>query len=110
VAATTVNRKRAVLPNALGYAVEIGLLQSNPIETIKWRAPKATCAVDRRSVVNPLQARTLLAAVASEGRSGPRLVGFFGVMYFAALRPEEAVNLRKSDLILPPSGLTADSR
>jgi integrase len=103
-AATTVNRKRAVLSNALSYAVEIGLLPSNPIESIKWRAPKATRAVDRRSVVNPLQARTLLAAVAAQRRSGPRLVAFFGVMYFAALRPEEALNLRKRDLILPPSG------
>jgi hypothetical protein len=37
-------------------------------------------------VVNPLQARTLLAPVKSQGRSGSRLVAFFGVMYFAALR------------------------
>jgi integrase len=103
-AATTVNRKRAVLSNALSYAVEIRLLTKNPTESIKWRAPKATRAVDRRSVVNPLQARTLLAAVDSQRRSGPRLVAFFGVMYFAALRPEEAVNLRVGDLNLPPSG------
>jgi hypothetical protein len=53
-AATTVNRKRAVLSNALRFAVEVGLLASNPVESIKWRAPKATRAVDRRSVVNPL--------------------------------------------------------
>jgi integrase len=103
-AATTVNRKRAVLSNALSHAVEIGLLVNNPVESIKWRAPKVKRAVDRRSVVNPVQARTLLAAVESRGRSGPRLVAFFGVMYFAALRPEEALNLRTSDLILPPSG------
>jgi integrase len=103
-AATTVNRKRAVLSNALSYAVEIRLLSKNPVESIKWRAPKATRAVDRRSVVNPLQARTLLTAVESQGRSGPRLVAFFGVMYFAALRPEEVVNLRVGDLNLPSSG------
>jgi integrase len=46
----------------------------------------------------------LLAAVESQGRSGPRLVAFFGALYFAALRPEEAVNLRKSGLALPQSG------
>ena len=102
--ATTVYRKRAVLSNALSYAVEIGLLAKNPVESIKWRAPKATRAVNRRSVVNPLQARTLLAAVGPQGRSGPRLTAFFGVMYFAALRPEEAVNLRVGGLILPLSG------
>jgi integrase len=55
-------------------------------------------------VVNPLQARTLLAAVKFQGRSGPRLIAFFGVMYFAALRPEEAVNLQVDDLVLPSSG------
>jgi integrase len=103
-AATTVNRKRAVLSNALSYALELRLLLKNPVESIKWRAPKATRAVDRRSVVNPLQARTLLAAVESQRRSGPRLVAFFGVMYFAALRPEETVNLRVVDLNLPSSG------
>lgn len=54
--------------------------------------------------MNPVQARTLLAAVGQEQRSGPRLVAFFAVMYFAALRPEEAVNLRVQNLALPETG------
>jgi integrase len=33
--------------------------------------------------------------------SGPRLVAFFGVMYYCGLRPEEAVMLRTADLRLP---------
>ena len=103
-APTVVNRKRAVLTNAIGYAVELELLAANPVVSIKWRAPKASHAVDRRSVVNPLQARTLLAAVGAQRRSGPRLVAFFAVMYFAALRPEEAVNLRVANLDLPAEG------
>jgi hypothetical protein len=44
---------------------------------LRWRAPKAVHMVDRRSVVNPAQARALLAAVA-EHSTGPRLVAFFG--------------------------------
>jgi integrase len=36
--------------------------------------------------------------------SGPRMVAFFAVMYFSALRPGEAVNLRRSQLVLPRSG------
>ena len=103
-APTVVNRKRAVLTNAIGYAVELDLLPGNPIATIMWRAPKVSPPVDRRSVVNPLQAGTRLAAVAAQPRSGPRLVAFFGVMYFAALRPEEAVNLRATNLDLPVEG------
>ncbi len=34
--------------------------------------------------------------------SGPRLAAFFAVIYYAALRPEEAVNLRKESITLPP--------
>jgi hypothetical protein len=36
--------------------------------------------------------------------SGTRYVAFFGAMYYAALRPEEAVNLRKHNLSLPRIG------
>jgi len=60
--------------------------------------------VDRRSVANPVQARTLLNAVRDQRRSGPRLVAFFGCLYFAALRPEEAVSLAKHNLSLPTEG------
>jgi hypothetical protein len=60
--------------------------------------------VDRRVVVNPVQARTLLAAVAEEKPSGHRFVAFFAAMYFAALRLGEAATLRKSNLLLPAEG------
>ncbi len=55
-------------------------------------------------VANPVQVRTLLAAVREQGRSGPRLVAFFGCLYFAALRPEEAVSLARHNLALPAEG------
>lgn len=102
--ATVVNRKRAVLYNALDYAVELRLLEKNPIPTIKWKAPKASHAIDRRTVMNPIQARSVLRSVGELGRSGRRLAALFAVMYFAALRPEEAVNLRKQNLSLPEEG------
>lgn len=60
--------------------------------------------VDRRSVANPTQARTLLRAVRNYGRIGPRVEAFFGCLYFAALRPEEAVSLAKHNLSLPAEG------
>jgi hypothetical protein len=34
--------------------------------------------------------------------SGPRLVAFLAVIYYAALRPEEAVNLGRDNITLPP--------
>lgn len=55
----------------------------------------------RRSVVNPRQARALLEAVRAQQPCGPVLVAFFAVMYYAGLRPEEAVNLREEDVVLP---------
>lgn len=100
-AATSARRHRAVLFNALQYAVELGLLDVNPVKDLRWTAPRASQAIDRRRVINPDQARALLAAVETQQPSGPRLVAFFGVMYYCGLRPEEAVMLHMADLRLP---------
>jgi integrase len=103
-APSAISRKRKILNTAVEYAVELGLLTSNPIPALKWTAPRTVHAVDRRSVANPVQARTLIAAVRSQPRSGPRLAAFFGCLYFAAMRPEEAVSLAKHNLHLPSAG------
>ncbi|MGV9776590.1 tyrosine-type recombinase/integrase [Streptosporangium sp. NPDC003464] len=100
-ATSTVLRNKTILQNALDYAVELKLLTENPIKGLKWKAPKTTYEVDRRSVVNHAQARALLGAVGKQPRSGPRLVAFFAVMYYAALRPEEVVSLRDHNVTLP---------
>jgi len=50
------------------------------------------------------QARALLEAVRAQQPSGPRLVAFFAMMFYAGLRPEEAVNLSR-DNDLAASGL-----
>jgi len=100
-AASTARRHRIILANAMDYAVELGLLETNPIRVLKWTAPKVSGQVDRRSVVNPRRARALLDAVRAQEPSGPRLVAFFAVMYYAGLRPEEAINLSRDNVILP---------
>jgi integrase len=107
-AASTARRNRTILANAADYAIELGLLDANPIRAIKWAAPKVSSQVDRRSVVNPRQARALLDAVRAQQPSGPRLVAFFAVMYYAGLRPEEAINLAADNVIVPPPGQSAD--
>ena len=93
--APTVARKtRSVLWNVFEYAVQEELLSANPLTGVKWTAmPKGKRKVDKRAVPNPVQARTLLNAVREVMRSGPRLVAFFGTMYYSALRPEEAAAL-----------------
>lgn len=45
-AGRTTHRKRAVLSNALSFAVENGLLPSNPVGSIKWKAPRSSTAVE----------------------------------------------------------------
>lgn len=100
-APTTIARKRAVFYNALRYAVELGHLPSNPIDKVQWRTPKNTDVVDQRVVVNPTQARALLSAVRE--LNAP-LEAFYACMYFAALRPAEALYLRANDCTLPKTG------
>lgn len=104
--ARTTSWKRSILSTALNFAVEQKLLEKNPVGAIRSTSSssKTVKAVDRRSVANPTQARALLGAVAKLPRSGMRMVAFFGAMYYSALRPEEAVNLRRSNLDLPAEG------
>jgi hypothetical protein len=72
----------------LEYAVELELLDKNPMPALKWTPPKTTHGVDRRRVANPIQGRTLLQAV-GEQRGGRRLFAFFGCLYYAALDPRK---------------------
>src|SRR5580700_877489 len=103
-AGSTQRRKRSVFYNALGYAVEQGHLTSNPVDRIQWTAPAVAASVDRRVVVSPAQARSLLAAVRALSGRGQHLEAFFACLYYAALRPSEAVMLREADLHLPKKG------
>jgi integrase len=103
-AGSTQRRKRSVFYNALGYAVEQGHLPANPVDRIQWTTPAVAATVDRRVVVSPTQARSLLAAVRGHSDRGRHLVAFFACPYYAALRPSEAVMLREADLHLPAKG------
>ncbi len=104
-AANTANRKRAVLSNVMQYAVETGALAENPLRSVKWTRPRTLKTVDPRTVINVDQAQRLLAAIGRQGPRGERMVAFFGCMYYAALRPEEAVDLRRDNLAsLPEHG------
>ena len=100
-AATVVARKRAVLFNLLGYAVDKKHFPMNPLATVRWKSPKVAEAIDRRRVVNLRQAQALLEALAAQGSMGRHLEAFFGCIYYAGLRPSEAVMLTLDELQLP---------
>jgi integrase len=136
-APTTLARKRAVIYQLFEHAVEQGAFETNPLGRLRWKQPKVADTFDPRSVINPTQARSLLAALANSSRDtgkidipsgddqvGPgaaghceadrpsrrtvadaaanhRLMAFFALQYYGALRPSEAMALQASDVVLP---------
>lgn len=99
-AATTV-RKRAALSAVLNFAVESRYLTHNPLRDVRRKRQLVDDVVDPRVVVNPDQARRLLASIKE---IAPDLHAYFATLYYAAARPAEARNLRPSDLHLPERG------
>jgi integrase len=102
-APSVTSRWRKILYNLAEYAVQRKVLIANPLPTVKQPAQRIA-QVDRRSVANPAQARELLTAVAAQSNTGRRLEAYFGCLYFAAMRPEEAAELRRDNLDLPAQG------
>ncbi|MFJ4985086.1 tyrosine-type recombinase/integrase [Streptomyces sp. NPDC088732] len=107
-AGETYKRRRRGFNTAMEYAIEAGYLDENPIAKLKRTAYKSDGVVDPRVLVNPAQGAQLLTAVSYVGsvhrNRGRRLVAFFGCQLYAAMRPAEAVGLRKSDCYLPEKG------
>lgn len=101
-AGNTAHRKRVMVGAALTYAVARGDLDRNPFTDLHAPPPKLPRGqVDRRVVINHAQGRRLLAAVRVEA---PRMVAWFGTMYYAACRPGEVREIRRDDLVIPPRG------
>ncbi len=103
-AVNTYRNKKKGLNGAIRYAIEMGRVDANPLDRISTIPPKRKSAVDRTVVISPAQARSLLDGVRGQGPTGPRLVAFFAVLYFAGLRPSEALALRIADCHLPEQG------
>ncbi|MBD2898666.1 Tyrosine recombinase XerC [Actinomadura sp. RB99] len=104
-AGTTATRKRVTFNNAMEYACERSILPANPLKRVKWTRPRMAQTLDIRTVVNAEQAARLLNAVRQQGKRGECMVAFFGLMYYAALRPEEVIDIRRENLVsLPPEG------
>ncbi|MCT2592367.1 tyrosine-type recombinase/integrase [Streptomyces sp. N2-109] len=104
-AGDTFRRRRRALNTALEHAVDTGVLTENPLQRARMKRLASSGTVDPRVLVNAVQGRQLLTAVAYVGswhrKRGRRLTAFYAVMYYAALRPAEAVGLRLSDCDLP---------
>ncbi|MFI6941969.1 tyrosine-type recombinase/integrase [Streptomyces sp. NPDC050418] len=104
-AASSVRRERRILNVAIRYAIRQKILTNNllPKGKEEGATPKVAEAVDKRSLLNPAQVASLLTWIADRPRTGYRLHAFFATLYYAGLRPEEAVALRVSATTLPPA-------
>jgi integrase len=98
-------RRRGVLVNLIGYAIESGELDANPLAKLNEKAPKKSGPIDKSVVFNPAQAADVLAAISYVGSyrraRGRRLVVLFAMLFYAMLRPEEALFVHDYDCTLP---------
>ncbi|WUD75271.1 site-specific integrase [Streptomyces sp. NBC_00510] len=100
-AASSIKRNRRVLNVAMEYAVKHAVLRTNPLPKGRGTAPQTSSAVDKRSLINPDHAASLLGWIWRRPRGGRRLHAFFSTLYYAGPRPEEAVAMRVLDAQLP---------
>jgi integrase len=102
----TVGTRRGSLVQALSFAVDQQYLSANPFSGWSPSRFQSEVAIDPGVVVNPAQARSLLAAV-TYARPRSRNVSwrpFFATLYFAGTRPGEARSLAVDNCHLPSSG------
>jgi integrase len=103
-ASSSVRRNRVIFNGAMKYARAENLLTANPVVAIEVKKVKVSRAVDKRSLLDHGRATRILGHIYSRPRGGRRLHAFFSVLYYAGLRPEEAVALSVDDLMLPETG------
>ncbi|MFC6158915.1 tyrosine-type recombinase/integrase [Kribbella jiaozuonensis] len=101
-AAKTITRRRATLHAAIQYAVPLGLLPANPLDTIQWESPRSSVRIDPRQLPNRSTVKRLLAEIRD---FCPWLEAYFACLYYAMMRPAEARHLSLDNLIdLPDEG------
>ncbi|WP_086666390.1 tyrosine-type recombinase/integrase [Lentzea kentuckyensis] len=106
-ASWTTRTRRGVLHHVLNFGVDAGALDVNPIPRTKVAIERGNSEVDPRVVLNPRQARQVLAALTYAGTITGQydyLHAFFATMYYGALRPAEVNRLREQDCKLSESG------
>ncbi|MGG2459356.1 tyrosine-type recombinase/integrase [Streptomyces sp. RGM 3693] len=105
-AASSVTRNARIMNLVMGYAIRHNYLKGNPFSKGKGErtAPKAAQAIDKRCLLNRDLVAKMLAWIGGRPRRGSLYRAFFATLYYAGLRPEEAVALRVGDATLPETG------
>ncbi|MFG2800602.1 tyrosine-type recombinase/integrase [Streptomyces pseudovenezuelae] len=105
-AASSVRRNDRIMNLVMAYAIRHNYLKANPLPKGKGErtAPKVAQAIDKRCLLNGDQVAKMLDWIGQRPRRGPIYRAFFATLYYAGLRPEEAVALRVGDATLPETG------
>ncbi|QRX92339.1 tyrosine-type recombinase/integrase [Streptomyces noursei] len=103
-AVSSVRRHRRILNVAMGYAVQRKILPNNPLPKGRRSVPQECVAVDRRCLLSPGVTAGLLTWIGHRPRMGRCYRAYFASLYYAGLRPEEAVALLVRDAALPEHG------
>lgn len=97
-------RRRGTFGAVLRAAVRRGLLATNPMDRVEWRAPIGAQAIDVATVPAPGDVLAVVDHVAALPSSGARYAAVFAAVGIAGMRPSEAIGLRVQDLDLPTRG------
>ncbi|MEW2548237.1 tyrosine-type recombinase/integrase [Streptomyces sp. NPDC047002] len=105
-AASSVARNDRIMNLVMGYAIRHNYLKVNPFPKGKGvrTALKVAQAIDKRCLLNRDLVAEMLDWIGKRPRRGRLYRAFFATLYFAGLRPEEAVGLRVGDATLPEAG------
>ncbi len=99
-----VRRRRTQLNAVLRAAVRRGLLTSNPMERVEWKAPDRTLEVDVATVPSPAGVAAVVEMTWNVATSSAKYAALFACVGYAGMRPSEAIGLRMVDLDLPDDG------
>lgn len=97
-------RRRGTFGAVLRAAVRRGLLATNPMDRVEWRAPVSAAAIDVATVPAPNDILAIVDHVAALPSSGARYAALFAAVGIAGMRPSEAIGLQAHDLELPARG------
>ncbi|MFD4114533.1 tyrosine-type recombinase/integrase [Streptomyces niveus] len=105
-AASSVVRNDRIMNLVMGYAIRHNYLKANPLPKGKGErtAQRVAPAVDKRCLLNRDLVAKMLDWIGGRPRRGSLYRAFFATLYYAGLRPEEAVALRVGDATLPATG------
>lgn len=109
LAAQTAGRRRKVARACIRRAVQLDLLESDPWPPAprgrsSRKAVRTRRAVDVRALPDPSRMAQVLRAIATHQPGSRTYQQMTAVVYYAGLRPSEAVMLRRRSLRLPADG------